>query len=80
VLAELVAAVTSLSVGIGPTVSRSRWARSCPPRSRSACSEWSTARSRTVPPAFLSEMPHGGFSTYALDDYTRINHAMVRFG
>jgi len=25
-------------------------------------------------------MPHGGFSTYALDDYTRINHAMVRFG
>jgi 1-pyrroline dehydrogenase len=38
---------------------------------------------------FLSEMPHGGFgesgygkdlSTYALDDYTRIKHAMVRLG
>jgi len=38
---------------------------------------------------FLSEMPHGGFkesgygkdlSTYALDDYTRVKHAMVRFG
>jgi 1-pyrroline dehydrogenase len=36
---------------------------------------------------FLSEMPHGGFkesgygkdlSTYALDDYTRIKHAMVK--
>ena len=36
---------------------------------------------------FLSEMPHGGFkesgygkdlSTYALDDYTRIKHAMIR--
>ena len=35
---------------------------------------------------FLSEMPHGGFkesgygkdlSTYALDDYTRIKHAMI---
>jgi acyl-CoA reductase-like NAD-dependent aldehyde dehydrogenase len=35
---------------------------------------------------FLSEMPHGGFkesgygkdlSTYALDDYTRIKHAML---
>jgi acyl-CoA reductase-like NAD-dependent aldehyde dehydrogenase len=38
---------------------------------------------------FVSEMPHGGFkqsgygkdlSTYALDDYTRVKHAMVRFG
>jgi 1-pyrroline dehydrogenase len=38
---------------------------------------------------FLSEMPHGGFgesgygkdlSTYALDDYTRIKHAMVKLG
>ncbi len=38
---------------------------------------------------FLSEMPHGGFkesgygkdlSTYSLDDYTRIKHAMVKFG
>ena len=38
---------------------------------------------------FLSEMPHGGFkesgygkdlSVYALDDYTRIKHAMVRLG
>jgi 1-pyrroline dehydrogenase len=38
---------------------------------------------------FLSEMPHGGFkesgygkdlSTYALDDYTRIKHAMIRLG
>ncbi|HET9720662.1 MAG TPA: aminobutyraldehyde dehydrogenase [Solirubrobacteraceae bacterium] len=37
---------------------------------------------------FLSEMPHGGFkesgygkdlSTYSLDDYTRIKHAMVKF-
>ena len=28
---------------------------------------------------FLSEMPHGGFSTYALDYCTRIKHAMVRF-
>ncbi|HEX2126541.1 MAG TPA: aldehyde dehydrogenase family protein [Thermoleophilaceae bacterium] len=36
---------------------------------------------------FLSEMPHGGFkesgygkdlSTYALDDYTRIKHAMIK--
>ncbi|HYC81884.1 MAG TPA: aminobutyraldehyde dehydrogenase [Solirubrobacterales bacterium] len=36
---------------------------------------------------FLSEMPHGGFkqsgygkdlSTYALDDYTRVKHAMVK--
>ena len=35
---------------------------------------------------FLSEMPHGGFkesgygkdlSTYALDDYTRVKHAMI---
>jgi len=38
---------------------------------------------------FLSEMPHGGFkesgygkdlSTYALDDYTRIKHAMINLG
>jgi betaine-aldehyde dehydrogenase/aminobutyraldehyde dehydrogenase len=38
---------------------------------------------------FLSEMPHGGFkesgygkdlSTYSLDDYTRVKHAMVKFG
>jgi 1-pyrroline dehydrogenase len=38
---------------------------------------------------FLSEMPHGGFkesgygkdlSTYALDDYTRIKHAMIKLG
>jgi len=36
---------------------------------------------------FLSEMPHGGFkesgygkdlSTYSLDDYTRIEHAMIK--
>jgi acyl-CoA reductase-like NAD-dependent aldehyde dehydrogenase len=36
---------------------------------------------------FLSEMPHGGFkesgygkdlSTYALDDYTRVKHAMIK--
>jgi betaine-aldehyde dehydrogenase/aminobutyraldehyde dehydrogenase len=38
---------------------------------------------------FLSEMPHGGFkesgygkdlSVYALDDYTRVKHAMVKLG
>ena len=38
---------------------------------------------------FLSEMPHGGFkesgygkdlSTYSLDDYTRIKHAMIKLG
>jgi 1-pyrroline dehydrogenase len=38
---------------------------------------------------FLSEMPHGGFkesgygkdlSTYALDDYTRVKHAMIKLG
>jgi 1-pyrroline dehydrogenase len=38
---------------------------------------------------FLSEMPHGGFkesgygkdlSTYALDDYTRIKHGMIKLG
>src|SRR3954468_18754616 len=38
---------------------------------------------------FLSEMPHGGFkesgygkdlSTYALDDYTRVKHGMIKLG
>jgi betaine-aldehyde dehydrogenase/aminobutyraldehyde dehydrogenase len=38
---------------------------------------------------FLSEMPHGGFkesgygkdlSVYALDDYTRVKHAMIKLG
>ena len=38
---------------------------------------------------FVSEMPHGGFkesgygkdlSTYALDDYTRVKHAMIKLG
>jgi betaine-aldehyde dehydrogenase/aminobutyraldehyde dehydrogenase len=38
---------------------------------------------------FLSEMPHGGFkesgygkdlSTYSLDDYTRVKHAMIKLG
>ena len=38
---------------------------------------------------FLSEMPHGGFkesgygkdlSVYALEDYTRVKHAMIKLG